>query len=191
MTETQKPEKTDTQNAKQEETVKKDCEIKASYGLYIALIGLLISFLIAVIMIWFGMRTASDLVAVIAAFTGITGTLAGYFLGEKAGSTGKENTEKKLSASVDALISEKTNSAATAEKLLKSESNNKVLGMYLKTNQDTIKGVAQKLALTPTQMGFRGIAEDQTENVVNDVLYSLNEAKIPDEVLKSLHVYDN
>jgi len=188
MIETQKPE---AQNAKQEETSRQDCEMKAAYGLYIAIIGLLISFLIAVIMIWFGMRTASDLVAVIAAFTGITGTLAGYFLGEKAGSAGKENTEKKLSASVDAVISEKTKAAAAAEKLQKSESNNQVLSMYLKTNQDTIKRVAQKLALSPAKIGLRGVAEDATENAVNEALYSLNEAKIPDEVLRSLHVYDD
>ena len=63
--------------------------------------------------------------------------------------------------------------------------------MYLKTNQDTIKRVAQKLALTQAKIGLRGVAEDATENAVNEALYSLNEAKIPDEVLRSLHVYDD
>lgn len=181
MTETQKP----------EDTGKQDCGIHAAYGFSIAILGLSISFVIAIIMLGLGMRTASDLVAVIGAFTTVTGTLTGYFFGEKMGSSNKEKTEIKLSASVDSLISEKTKSATVAENLQKSESNNKVLSTYLKNNQDTIRVISQKLTPVQAKMKFRGDFEAPPEDVVNEVLYSLNEAKIPDEVLRSLRVYED
>jgi len=187
MTETQKPE---TQNPKEGDG-KQDCGIHAAYGFSIAIVGLSISFVIAIIMLGLGMRTASDLVAVIGAFTTVTGTLTGYFFGEKMGSSNKEKTEIKLSASVDSLISEKTKSATVAENLQKSESDNKVIRIYLKNNQDVIKRVDQKLNPSQTMRGFKGEVEAPSKNAVNEVLYSLNEAKIPDEVLRSLHVYDD
>lgn len=197
MSEVSDPVKPDSADANQEPEIKQDSGIKSAYGFYIAILGLTLSFCIAVIMILSGMKTAGDLVAVIAAFTGITGTLAGYFFGEKAGSAGKEHTEKKLAETVDSLISEKTENADVAGSLLMSENKNKILSTYLQTNQTAIDKTIGLLRSNAADAGKRGLfsemqaGEMSQENLVNEALLSLNEAKIPQEVRDALHTYDN
>ncbi len=141
MTETQKPE---AQNAKQEETGRQDCGTNACYGLVIALVGLIASFLIAWIMLWFGMRTASDLVAVIGAFTSVTGTLTGYFFGQKIESASRENTENRLSASMSDLSLEKTKNTEITKKLYESENKSNLLIQHASNYENVIKIVKKK-----------------------------------------------
>jgi hypothetical protein len=197
MSEVSDPVKPGSADANQEPEIKQDSGMKSAYGFYIAIFGLTISFFIAVIMIISGMKTAGDLVAVIAAFTGITGTLAGYFFGEKAGSAGKENTEKKLAETVDSLISEKTENADVAGNLLMSENKNKILSTYLQNNQTAIDKTIGLLRSNAADAGKRGlfaemhVGEMSQENLVNEALLSLNEAKIPQEIRDALHTYDD
>lgn len=197
MSEVSDPVKLGSAEANQEPDTKQDSGMKYAYGFYIALFGLTIAFFIAVIMILSGMKTAGDLVAVIAAFTGITGTLAGYFFGEKAGSAGKENTEKKLAETVDSLISEKTENADVAASLLRSENKNKILSTYLQNNQNAIDETIRLLHKNAADAGKKGLfAEMQMgdisqENLVNEALLSLKEAKIPQEIQDALRAYDN
>lgn len=197
MSEVSDPVKPGSAEANQEPDNKQDSGMKSAYGFYIALFGLTIAFFIAVIMILSGMKTAGDLVAVIAAFTGITGTLAGYFFGEKAGSAGKENTEKKLAETVDSLISEKTDNADAAASLLRSENKNKILSTYLQNNQNAIDETIRLLHKNAADTVKKGLfAEMQMgdisqENLVNEALLSLKEAKIPQEIRDALHVYDD
>lgn len=79
---------------------------KTLYGFWIAAFGLSLAFALSFAMIVAGIRTSSDLVAVIGAFTGVTGTLVAYFLGQKTGAEGKIETEKKLSKTIDQLAEE-------------------------------------------------------------------------------------
>lgn len=84
---------------------------KSLYGFWIAAFGLGLAFALSFAMIVAGIRTASDLVAVIGAFTGVTGTLVAYFLGQKTGAEGKIQTEKKLSKTIDQLAEETNRNA--------------------------------------------------------------------------------
>ena len=180
----------------QDSGIMQDYGVKAVYGLYIALAGLVISFCIAVIMIISGMRTAGDLVAVIAAFTGITGTLAGYFFGEKAGSAGKTNVEKQLSRSRDDLVSVENENAVNKGNLEASLKENRLLGCYLKTGQnkieETIRFIEPLTQGTGGQAGIfsSGVMKEPAGNAdvtqLNNALSSLKEAKIPDEIQELL-----
>jgi hypothetical protein len=180
----------------QDSAIVPECGVKSAYGLYIALIGLVISFCIAVIMIIFGMRTAGDLVAVIAAFTGITGTLAGYFFGEKAGSAGKMNAEKQLSKSRDDLLSAGNENAVNKGSLEACLKENRLLGCYLKTGQRKIdesirfiEPLTQAARRQPVVFSS-GVLKESAGNAeaaeLNKALSSLKEARIPDEILEML-----
>ncbi len=177
MTETQKPE---AQNAKQEETGRQDCGTNACYGLVIALVGLIASFLIAWIMLWFGMRTASDLVAVIGAFTSVTGTLTGYFFGQKIESASRENTENRLSASMSDLSLEKTKNTEITKKLYESENKSNLLIQHASNYENVIK-IVKKKKLELDKKATRTENGD-AENLLNEIMDLLDLPKMPEDV---------
>lgn len=192
------PETPVTPEPKQEEKSKDECEIKAVYGYHIALCGLFIAFAIAAIMIFAGMRTASDLVSVIAVFTGITGTLVAYFFGEKSGAAGKKNVEKQLSTTVDELISEKGSNAQNTGKLDMYRKKVNVLLKYLEDDQNKIDEVCKLVekvkqnkftySMARTDFITKGVRADmpgEKEDIgsLDEALLLLKEAKIPKEIL--------
>jgi len=182
MTETQKP------NGQH-------CRINACYGLVIALTGLIASFLIAWIMLWFGMRTSSDLVAVIGAFTSVTGTLTGYFFGQKIESANRENTENRLSESMADLSFEKTKNTEIIGKLHGAKSKNETLCSCVNNDQNVITKAQEKKSQWDKrrmeQKQNKGVPPDPPETVINDIVDLLNQAKIPENVLKSLKFEDD
>lgn len=192
MTETQKPE---AQNAKQEETGRQDCGTNACYGLVIALVGLIASFLIAWIMLWFGMRTASDLVAVIGAFTSVTGTLTGYFFGQKIESASRENTENRLSASMSDLSLEKTKNTEITEKLHAAKNENNLRSVCARDNDKLIEIAKGKILqwdkLRADSAASNKVIEVPPENLLNEIRDLLNLAKSTEDVVKSLKIKDD
>ncbi|MBP2132442.1 hypothetical protein J2128_000363 [Methanomicrobium sp. W14] len=175
-----------------------ECGIKAVYGLYIAMTGLLISGVVAIAMILADIRAASDLVSVIAVFTGLTMTLTGYFFGEKSGSSGKADTENKLSRTVDELISQKSFSAIDKGRAELLNSENKVLSTYVNDAQkkinessDLIEKVSEKIKLfsmsvaesPPDKRGPEKPFEMEDIKRLDKALLLLKEAKVPKEIL--------
>jgi len=191
MTETQKPE---TQNPKKGDG-KQDCGTNACYGLVIALVGLIASFLIAWIMLGFGMRTASDLVAVIGAFTSVTGTLTGYFFGQKIESASRENTEKRLSTSMTDLSLEKTKNTEITEKLYATNCENNRINVRAAIYETAINNATEKKSqwdkLRADPAKLKKVSEDPTENLLNEIMDLLNQAKNTENVVKNLKIRDD
>jgi len=192
MTETQKP---NGQNANLEGGSKQDCGTKALYGLLIALTGLIASFLIAWIMLWFGMRTASDIVAVIGAFTSVTGTLTGYFFGQKIESASRENTENRLSASMSDLSLEKTKNTEITEKLHAAKNENNLRSVCARDNDKLIEIAMGKILqwdkLREDSAASNKVIEVPPENLLNEIRDLLNLAKSTEDVVKSLKIKDD
>jgi len=192
MTETQKPE---AQNANQEGASEQHSGTNACYGLVIALVGLIASFLIAWIMLWFGMRTASDLVAVIGAFTSVTGTLTGYFFGQKIESASRENTENRLSASMSDLSLEKTKNTEITEKLHAAKNENNLRSVCARDNDKLIEIAKGKILqwdkLKADSAASNKVIEVPPENLLNEIRDLLNLAKSTEDVMKSLKIKDD
>jgi len=185
MTETQKP---NGQNANLEGGSKQDCGTKALYGLLIALTGLIASFLIAWIMLGFGMRTASDLVAVIGAFTSVTGTLTGYFFGQKIESASRENAENRLSVSMADLNLEKKKNTEITEKLYATKNENNLRSVCARDNDQLIEIAKGKILqwdkLRADSAASNKVIEVPPENLLNEIRDLLTLAKVPEDVLK-------
>jgi hypothetical protein len=192
MTETQKPE---AQNANLEGGSKQDCGTKALYGLLIALTGLIASFLIAWIMLGFGMRTASDLVAVIGAFTSVTGTLTGYFFGQKIESASRENAENRLSVSMADLNLEKKKNTEITEKLHESKCENNRINVRAAIYETAINNATEKKSQWDILMAdpakLKKVSENPTENLLNEIIDLLNQAKNTENVVKNLKIKDD
>ncbi|MCK9344220.1 MAG: hypothetical protein M0P33_09970, partial [Massilibacteroides sp.] len=183
------------QNANLEGGSKQDCGTKALYGLLIALTGLIASFLIAWIMLWFGMRTASDIVAVIGAFTSVTGTLTGYFFGQKIESASRENTENRLSASMSDLSLEKTKNTEITEKLHAAKNENNLRSVCARDNDKLIEIAMGKILqwdkLREDSAASNKVIEVPPENLLNEIRDLLNLAKSTEDVVKSLKIKDD
>lgn len=67
---------------------------KLNCGLYIAIIGLVLTTITAIAMMFFNFETASDIGSIIGLYTSVIGTLVGAFIGAEIGASGKEQTEK-------------------------------------------------------------------------------------------------
>ncbi|WP_048062012.1 hypothetical protein [Methanocorpusculum labreanum] len=179
MTETQNPE---AQNANQAGASEQHSGTNASYGLYIALVGLIASLLIGCLMILVGMRTASDIVAVIGAFTSVTGTLTGYFFGQKIESANRENTENRISASMADLSLEKTKNTEITKKLYESENKSNLLIQHASNYENVIKIVKKKKLELDNKNKATRIENGDAENLLNEIMDLLDLPKMPEDV---------
>lgn len=174
----------DVQKQENKDTSSNECGVKAEYGYYIAIIGLGIAFILGLAMIFVGAKNdASDIVAVITAITTITGTLVGYFFGEKMGSSGKEKVENKLSETQNKLA-ESEKSDANKEADYKEELNkSKIISLFLSESQNKIEEIKTTLEID-TKARTRGATDG--EEKIQKVLNLLNEAKMPKDVIELL-----
>jgi uncharacterized membrane protein len=68
-------------------------KIHIKYGFWVIIIGFILVTVIFIVAI-FKWQEASDVTAVVGAFTGLVGTVVGAFFGAQIGSAGKEKAEK-------------------------------------------------------------------------------------------------
>jgi hypothetical protein len=89
-----------------------DVEItRMKYALIIAISGIVVSASLVLLLVFgAGMRSSADIVAIVGAFTGVSGTLVGTFLGLQVGSSGREQernerrvAEKKINMALGML----------------------------------------------------------------------------------------
>ncbi len=143
-------------------------------------------------MLGFRMRTASDLVAVIGAFTSVTGTLTGYFFGQKIESASRENTENRLSISMSDLSLEKTKNTEITEKLHTAKNENNLLNVRAEIYENMIDIVKEKKSQWDklrTEPDRRN--EVPPENLLNDIMDLLKQANSTEEIVKSLKIKDD
>jgi hypothetical protein len=69
------------------------------YAYLIALVGILVSAIIALYLVTLGWKSSSDIVAIVGLFTSVTGTIVGAFFGMQIGSAGKE-AEREISSDI-------------------------------------------------------------------------------------------
>lgn len=85
-------------NAKDAATTVKDPHIeifRIRKAFWLAIIGLLLAAVLVVVLLAFGIKTSTDIVAIVGLFTSVLGTLVGAFFGLQVGSAGKEKAEER------------------------------------------------------------------------------------------------
>ncbi|MDK2975262.1 MAG: hypothetical protein PWP08_1633 [Methanofollis sp.] len=87
---------------KKKEPLIGNCRDSETYGFWISMAGICSVIITVFLLMIFGMRQSSDIVAVIGIITSFAGTVAGLFVGQKAGSSGQKSVEKVLDSTVQA-----------------------------------------------------------------------------------------
>lgn len=91
-----------------------DDDLRYGAALIVAIVGLLIPAVLAVVLAFRPEWKPSDVAALVGAFTGVVGTLVGAFLGIQSASAGRQKAERLAARALAALPPE------TAEEVLKS-----------------------------------------------------------------------
>jgi vacuolar-type H+-ATPase subunit I/STV1 len=73
---------------------------------WLAVFGLFLAALLVLILLLFGIKTSSDIVAIVGLFTSVLGTLVGAFFGLQVGYAGNEKAEQKSAALLSAATPE-------------------------------------------------------------------------------------
>lgn len=69
--------------------------LRISRAFWLAVTGLLLAACLVIVLLIFGIKTSSDIVAIVGLFTSVLGTLVGAFFGLQIGSAGKEKAEER------------------------------------------------------------------------------------------------
>ncbi len=70
-------------------------KLRINKAFWLSIIGLVLAALIVLILLAFGLRGSTEIVAVVGVFTSVLGTLVGAFLGVQVGSAGKAQAEER------------------------------------------------------------------------------------------------
>lgn len=75
---------------------------------WLAVFGLSVAAILVIVLLFFDIKTSSDIVAIVGLFTSVLGTLVGAFFGLQIGSSGKEKIQEQAELAekkVEALFS--------------------------------------------------------------------------------------
>ena len=70
-------------------------QLRIRKGFWLSVIGLVLAASLVVLLLLFGWKTASDIVAVVGLFTSVLGTLVGAFFGLQIGASDKAKAEER------------------------------------------------------------------------------------------------
>jgi hypothetical protein len=87
-----RPDKPQSDSKPKDSAIEKE-RIKGAF--WLAIFGFSLSALLVIVLLAFGLKTSTDIVAIVGAFTSVLGTIVGAFLGSQVGSAGKAQAEER------------------------------------------------------------------------------------------------